>query len=364
MKRIYLLIALILGMSSASFSKSNPVHIPENDSIVILFGKSTRIVIYSEDKEELSKLKNYDFNGLLRQVIAVSEATQSGAGRKDTSFVVDGNQVDIKDGHVTVKDKDNETEVTFRVRVGGETDEVTITEDDSTTVTIRTRSKPREYSERNKDKWERRNNRSSRRTDNEFVFDLGLNNYLENNRFPDENNAAYGLRPLGSRYIAVGNEFRTRIGGRKSPLYLKYGLEFSANNFMFNQNVQIQRGPEAVEFTDASRDLRKSKLTVWYVSVPVMPMLNFGPRDNAKFRIGVGGYVGYRIHSYSKIMYFDNGKRKEHERDNFYLNNLRYGLVGQVGIGDINLFVKYDLNSLFADGRGPELNALSFGVRF
>lgn len=365
MRRIYLLIALVLGMSSASFSNNDPDIIPENDTIVILFGKNTHIVIYTQDKEEMSKLKNYDFNALLRQVIAVSEATQTKEGRRDTSFVVDGNRVDIKDGNVTVQGKDNETEVTFRVKVGGETDEITITEDDSTTITIRTRSKPREFSERNKDKWERRSNKHSRHTDNEFVFDLGLNNYLQNDRFPDENNAPYGLRPLGSRYIAVGNEFRTRIGGRKSPLYLKYGLEFSANNFMFNQDVQIQRGAEAVEFADDTRDLRKSKLTVWYVSVPVMPMLNFGPRDNAKFRIGVGGYVGYRIHSYSKIMYFDDGnKRKEHERDNFYLNNVRYGLVGQVGIGDINLFVKYDLNPLFVEGRGPELNALSFGVRF
>jgi hypothetical protein len=363
MKRIYLLIALLLGLSSASFSATDPIAIPENDSIVILFGKKTQIVIYTQDKEELSKLKDYDFNALLRQVIAVSEATQSKSGRKDTSFVVDGNRVDIKDSQVTVKDKNDDTEVTFRVRVGKDSEEVTITEDDSTIVTIRTRSKPREFSERDKNKWERRSHHS-KRTDNEFVFDLGLNNFLQDGRFPDENNAPYGLRPLGSRYIAVGNEFRTRIGGRKSPLYLKYGIEFSANNFMFNKDVQIARGTEAVEFPEALRDLRKSKLTVWYLSIPVMPMLNFGPRDNAKFRIGVGGFVGYRVHSYSKIMYFENGRRKEHERDNFYLNNVRYGLMGQVGIGDVNLFVKYDLNPLFVEGRGPELNALSFGVRF
>jgi hypothetical protein len=363
MKRIYLLLALVLGISSASFSKDEPVRIPENDSIVIIFGKKTQIVIHTQDKEELSRLKNYDFNALLRQVIAVSEATQTKSGRKDTSFVVDGNRVVIKDNQVTVKDNNNETEITFRVKVGGESEEVTITEDDSTIVTIRTRSKPREFSERDKNKSERRNHHP-KRTDNEFVFDLGLNNYLQNGSFPDENNAPYGLRPLGSRYIAVGNEFRTRIGGRKSPLYLKYGLEFSANNFMFNRDVQIQRGLEAVEFPEAMRNLRKSKLTVWYLSVPVMPMLNFGPRDNAKFRIGIGGFVGYRVHSYSKIVYFENGRRKEHERDNFYLNNFRYGLMGQVGIGDVNLFVKYDLNPLFVEGRGPELNTLSFGVRF
>jgi hypothetical protein len=143
------------------------------------------------------------------------------------------------------------------------------------------------------------------------------------------------------------------VGGRKSPLFINYGLEFSANNFMFDQNVSIQKGAETVEFTEAMRDLKKSKLTVWYVSLPVMPMLNFGHRDNARFRIGAGGYIGYRIHSYSKIMYFDDGKKKEHERSNFYLNNFRYGLIGQVGFKDVNIFVKYDLNPLFAEGRGP-----------
>lgn len=298
---------------------------------------------------------------MLRQVIAVSEASQGKSAPKDTSFVVDGNTVEIKDNNVTVKDKDNETEVTFRVKVGKDTEEVTITEDDSTIVTIRTRNKPRS-NERANERWERKH-RQYKRTDNEFVFDLGLNNYLENGSFPDESNATYGLRPLGSRYIAVGNEFRTRIGGKKSPLYLNYGLEFSANNFMFDRDVLIEKGAEGVAFPEAGRDLKKSKLTVWYVSLPVMPMFNFGPRDSGKFRIGAGGYVGYRIHSYSKIMYFEEGKRKEHDRSNFYLNNFRYGLIGQVGFKDINIFVKYDLNTLFAEGRGPELNALSFGIR-
>ncbi len=360
MKPIYIFIALVLGLSHAGYGKHKTPLAAENDTIVILFGKKTQIVIHSDDKEELSKLKDYDFNALLRQVIAVSEASQGNA--KDTSFVVDGNTVQIRDNNVTVKDKDNETEVTFKVRVGKEGDEVIVTEDDSTIVTIRTRKTPR-YNDRNNNRWERRH-RHHRRTDNEFVFDIGLNNYLENGNFPDESNASYGLRPLGSRYVAIGNEFRTRIGGTKSPLYINYGLEFSANNFMFDGNVQIEKGPEGIIFSEAARELKKSKLTVWYASLPVMPMLKFGPGDNGSFRIGAGGYVGYRIHSYSKIMYFDDGKKKEHERSNYNLNNFRYGLIGQVGFKDVNIFVKYDLNTLFTEGRGPELNALSFGIRF
>jgi hypothetical protein len=66
-------------------------------------------------------------------------------------------------------------------------------------------------------------------------------------------------------------------------------------------------------------------------------------------------------------VYDDNNKeRKEHHHDNFYLNNLRYGLRAQVGFNDIDFFFAYDLNTLFTTNKAanPNLNAFSFGVTF
>jgi hypothetical protein len=62
-------------------------------------------------------------------------------------------------------------------------------------------------------------------------------------------------------------------------------------------------------------------------------------------------------------VYKDSGeKRSDKDHDNFYLNNFRYGVRLQLGFRDTDLFFGYDLNSLFSEGKGPELHALSFGV--
>jgi hypothetical protein len=124
----------------------------------------------------------------------------------------------------------------------------------------------------------------------------------------------------------------------------------------------------------------KSKLTVSYLGFSAVPMFDFGykrkvrnvegknykywSRNNDGFRIGAGVYAGYRIGSYTKLVWRDGGRQRDRERDNYYLENLRYGLRGVLGFRGVDLFVNYDLNPLFANERGPELNAISFGITF
>jgi hypothetical protein len=64
-------------------------------------------------------------------------------------------------------------------------------------------------------------------------------------------------------------------------------------------------------------------------------------------------------------VYTENGdKKKEHHHDNYYLTNLRYGVRLQLGFDDVDFFFNYDINNLFVDNKGPQLNAFSFGVSF
>ena len=334
-----LLTALFLGVFGITFGRTEPA---PKDSVVILFGKSTRITIHAKDREELKALKNYDFNALLGQLITVMEED-----RRDTSFVMDGDTIVMKDGQVVIRGGTKKEPVTFSIKIGGGNG-VQISGGD-TTVTVH-------------------RDRKSRSTRTEFVFDLGLNNYLEDGRFPAPD-ANYVLRPLGSRYLAIGYQFKTRLFGRKSPLYLHYGPEVNFNNFMFDSNQRLVQNNNGVAFTDVPNvpELRKSKLTVIYASLPVMPVLDFSRSHNTRFRIGLGGFIGYRVHSYTKIMYFeDRDKQKDHQAGNFALSNVRYGVQALLGFRGINLFAKYDLNPLFTSGRGPspnDLNAFSFGIR-
>ncbi len=96
-----------------------------------------------------------------------------------------------------------------------------------------------------------------------------------------------------------------------------------------------------------------------------MPMLKF-ERANGKdgFHIGAGGFAGYRLGTHSKLKYEEDGNsRKDKNRSNFNLNDFQYGLTGVVGYNDLSLFVKYNMNPLFKENRGADVNVVSFGFR-
>ncbi|MDJ1506181.1 outer membrane beta-barrel protein [Xanthocytophaga agilis] len=341
MKRL-IFVTLFWGvMSTAMAFNSFPEE--RRDSIIILLGKKTRIAIQTTDKAELQALRNYDLNALVNRVIEIQEKTDTRAG-KDTSFVMNGDTVLVRDNQVTIKDTER-GESTFSIRIGGKDGDVG--SGDSTS-----NSQPRVY--------------KRKRTSSEWYFDLGLDNYLTGDgKFPEQN-LNYTLRPLGSRYVAISHIYKTRIGGSRSPLSLTYGLEASFYNYMFDSNTRIEKGVTGVEFVEVLdgsnvKDLKKSKLTSIYASIPVMPVLQFG-HSSRSFRFGVGGFVGYRLHSYSKIK--DSDGKKDHETSNFYLNNVRYGVQALVGIRGIDIFFKYDLNPLFTEEHGPDLRSIAFGFRF
>ena len=63
-------------------------------------------------------------------------------------------------------------------------------------------------------------------THNHFKIDLGTNNYLENNDFPDANNALYSVKPFGSWYVALNSINKSNIAG---PLFVEWGGGFSVS---------------------------------------------------------------------------------------------------------------------------------------
>lgn len=214
-------------------------------------------------------------------------------------------------------------------------------------------------------------------SDFSFRLDLGLNNYLQNGVFPEENGAIYSVKPWGSWYVSVGADKISKVMG---PLHLNYGGGVSWYNFKFdNSAARILKNDDGVAFFEEDMpDLvnLKSKLTATYLEAFFVPVLYLGGDKYPKredffefdkpngFRIGFGGYVGYKIDSYSKIVFKEPGDKRESDRKHsgYYLDNFRYGLRAQVGVNGVDLFANYDLNELFVPNKGPRLNAISFGL--
>jgi hypothetical protein len=205
-----------------------------------------------------------------------------------------------------------------------------------------------------------------------FNVYLGLNSFTNTSSILSTDSKNYELSPFGSRYFGFG---WTRSGtvskGTNAAFKISYGLEFSWNNFMFENNNFIVKGTDKVEFQnypDNSKnpvvpvELCRNKLTIANVNIPVMPYVAFKKGSTITY-IAAGGYVGYRLDSYTKTKEDDSGK-KQWNHSSFFLNNVRYGLAFELGLKDFpDLFVNYDMNNLFQDGRGPKVGGLSFGVR-
>jgi hypothetical protein len=89
---------------------------------------------------------------------------------------------------------------------------------------------------------------------------------------------------------------------------------------------------------------------------------NFNPTKHRSGHITIGANAGYRLTSFFKTVWEDDGKRKTKKYDDFLLNNFRYGAFVKVGYGNITLFGNYVFTPLFRDTAGPVLNPFSFGL--
>ncbi|GAB3322249.1 hypothetical protein GCM10027299_17730 [Larkinella ripae] len=316
---------------------------PKADSLVILFGNKTRLVIHSNDKAGIRQLSNYDINKIIRDMGLKLDSARAG----ETFIVIDENKVQryLQDTVLVVTQRDGEVRVTIKESEG------------------------RDYNRSGNDSdsdWNSRNRNRRRKKDNWEIGaeggGIGLNTLIEKNPTANYPSESYQLRPLGSRYISLAiSQAPTIARSQHVSFKLFYGLEVSWNNYMFESDIIAQKGPNGVVFADAGRDLRKSKLTVCSVNLPVVPRLSFYNSSGRKMgHLGFGGYAGYRVDSYTKIKEQDGNKERQHS--NFHLNDFRYGLIAHIGIARTNFFVKYDLNSMFQEGKGPDVRTLSFGI--
>ena len=213
------------------------------------------------------------------------------------------------------------------------------------------------------------------RRDREFSSRSGFNIYFGFNAFTNTSSISGGydpkdfeLSPFGSRYFGFG---WTRSGtiskGTNAAFKISYGLEVSWYNFMFENNNYLVKNTNGIGFTNYQTqgkvvDLCRNKLTVANFNIPIMPYVAF-KKNSVVTYIAAGGYVGYRVDSYTKTKE-DNSGKKEWNHSSFFLNNLRYGLAFELGLKNFpDLFVNYDLNNMFQDGRGPKIGGISFGIR-
>jgi len=186
----------------------------------------------------------------------------------------------------------------------------------------------------------------------DFGLVLAINSFDKAVDMPD-------LNTWQSRYVALQWRKNHRLlTGRQIDVALGTGLELAWNNFMMQHDEQYFEFDGITDFDLLDSPVQKSKLVVNSLNLPVM--LQFGFKES-NFRLGIGAYAGVRINSYQKIQEANDAKSKE--KNDYNLRKFNYGLMAELGRGDVRLFAKYDGVPMFNDNNPINANVFSLGLR-
>ena len=276
------------------------------------------------------------------------EAAKKRAANIENRIAIIDNKIALLERNSAVDNSNNTNDKFFKISFGDD-------DDDSSVISFGNRKKDRRY---------------DRRTKTDIVFAIGFNNALIEGQ--DIEDSPYKIG--GSGFVELGYAWKTRIFDNTNFWRLKYGFSFQWNKLDIKDNNYLVNNDGNIELQEFPEDLNKAKFRTTNLVFPMH--LEFGPskkieRDDyfrystyKKLKIGLGGYAGLNIANRQKLKYKDGGERiKDKQRGNFEVNDFVYGLSGYVALGEVALYVKYDLNPIF-NNQAVDQNNISVGLRF
>jgi len=226
--------------------------------------------------------------------------------------------------------------------------------------------------------------------------ELGINGYVTSDF---NTNWAHEYDYLNLRYeksTAVHlNIYEQNIALNKNKTFgLITGLGLSWNNYRFSGSTFLTPDSSSLvgfymKNTDGSNlSMRKTKLTAMYLTIPLIFEIQTNqPRKINRFYFGVGVLANIRLSTHTKIYFNEanknyklydlstnqtlpntyttpnsNSRNIVKNSNSFYLQPFKFDATVRFGYGIINLFVNYQLNTMFQKDRGPELYAWTAGI--
>ena len=192
------------------------------------------------------------------------------------------------------------------------------------------------------------------------------------NMFRDADYSMYGNPGFGefldlhqAKSLSVNINFLEFVfSNERNNFGLVTGMGLSSMNFRFDEPITLIKENGIIFPEDISHlnNLKKTKLNVAYLTVPLMLQVKTPLRLNASHVNLLAGVIGsFNIGSHTKVKH-DHDKFKE--RGNFNLNEFKYELTGRLAFGDFYFFANYSMTPLFKDHKGPELYPFTVGISF
>lgn len=213
-----------------------------------------------------------------------------------------------------------------------------------------------------------RRKKNSNVNTNWWIVDLGFSNVDDKTDYaaavasgflaPGVNKDNLELRTGKSVNVNIW-AFMQKLNVIKHVVNLKYGLGVELNNYHFDdERVRFQKNPTRIDL-GYTQDLKKNKLAVDYVTVPLMVNFDFTPGRKRGFGFSAGMSGGYLYSARQKIKMNDN---KDKLRDDFDLNRFKLAYIGELNLGPVRLYGSYSKDNMW--DRGLNQNPYTVGVRF
>jgi|GEM_PF-163451 len=171
---------------------------------------------------------------------------------------------------------------------------------------------------------------------------------------------------LGTSFYVLYNN---PIG--KSNFSFAFGLGITAHNLKSNSLIKVDttgglsiskfyKIPSKVDGN--SIKYKRNKLTVAYLDIP----MEFRYKTKNEMKFALGFKLGFLVGSHTKYKgdNLETGTEsyKIKQSDIKNLENMSYGVTGQIGYKWINLVGCYSLSNLFKNDKGPDIYPISIGV--
>jgi hypothetical protein len=149
----------------------------------------------------------------------------------------------------------------------------------------------------------------------------------------------------------------------KSNVSFSPGIGLGIHNLYSDSWLRVNNDSAYFEPVPDTLGFKRSKLTTTYLDIPFE--LRF--KSKGEFRLAIGFKFGFLIKAHTKYKgenYIEGTSDQviiKQARFNFIEKN-RYGFTGRIGYKWLNLWGYYQLSTLFADGKGPQMYPISVGI--
>lgn len=196
------------------------------------------------------------------------------------------------------------------------------------------------------------------------LFDLGFDTYTTKETYflPNGGPDPFEISVGKSTNVNI-HLIQQRVNLIKHKVNLAYGIYFAFHKYYYtNKIVQLPDQQQVTFEYHPEENWKKNRLSYSFINVPLMLNFETNPsRHWRSFHINAGVYAGVRLGANFKIK--ENGGSKTKVRDQYQLNNFRFGLRGEFGYGPFNVYVTYSLTDLYDKDKnnGYILTPIQFG---